>query len=711
MNTLPGRLAMLSLGASVLVHSTPAVAQDRTDDVEIVVRAPDYVPEGSEAANKSDAPLIETPHSVTVISRDQIDLLDYANLSQTARYVAGVTGENYGPDERVDWLTLRGFEPVQFVDGLQASIGSIANTGLDLYGAESVEILKGPSSVLYGLTPPGGIVNVTSRRPKDAAGGEIEVQLGNRDHRQINGDVTGPIADGVSARLTGLYRSRGTQVFGVDSDRLYVAPALTVRPSGATRITLLSYYQRDEVTGDGGGFLPAQGTLLPNPVGWISSTANLGELGYNRFFREHYGIGYDAEHVLSDTITIRQNLKYSHLYGDQRGVGGNGFVDADFDGIPDDFRTVNRYSFSFREDVGTFAVDTRANARFDTGGVRHDLVVGLDYRTYDYVAGSGFGFGIPPIDIFAPVYGSAIPLLEPVTFADQLVRQTGLYVQDQLKAGGFVLTVAGRHDWVADEQRATNARRTTRDFSYRAGLSHVFDNGVAPYIGYARSFEPTAGADRDGTAFDPTTGNQIEAGVKWDGRLLGPNNRLFATLAAYRLTQRNVLTPDPRNTGGEGFQVQTGEVRVRGIEAELVARFDERLSVNAAYGYTDSEVTRSNGPELGNELPVTPRHKVSALVDYTLQTGTLAGLGGSIGVRHLSSSKGNLSSTFTPEIYTNPAVTLFDASVHYDIANWRFQATASNLFDKEYVARCYSLTNCFYGTRRVATISAAYRFR
>ena len=706
MNKLSIRLAALSIGASLIALAAPAAAQE----AEVVVRAPNYVPEGSEAANKSSVPLIETPQSVTVITRDQIDLLDYSNLSQTARYVAGVTGENYGPDERVDWLTLRGFEPVQFVDGLQASIGSIANTGLDLYGAESVEILKGPSSVLYGLTPPGGIVNVTSRRPQEAFGGEIEGQVGNRDHWQINGDITGAVANGISARFTGLYRSRGTQTFGVDSDRLYLAPALTVRPMDGTRITLLSYYQRDEVTGDGGGFLPSQGTLFDNPLGRIPSTANLGELSYNRFFREHYGIGYDAEHRVNDAITIRQNLKYTDLYGDQRGVGGNGFVDDDFDGTPDDFRTVNRYSFSFREDVGTFAVDTRVNARFDTGAVAHDLVVGLDYRTYDYVAGSGFGFGIPPIDIFAPVYGISIPLLEPVTFADQLIRQTGLYVQDQVKAGGFVLTLAGRHDWVTDEQRNIDSRRTTRDFSYRAGLSHVFDNGIAPYVSYARSFEPVAGADRDGAAFDPTTGTQIEAGVKWDGRLLGANNRLFATLAAYRIVQHNVLTPDPRNIGGEAFQVQTGEVEVQGIEAELVARFDERLSVNASYTYTDSEVTESNGPELGNELPVTPRHKLSALVDYTIQQGPLAGLGASIGGRYMSSSKGNLATDFTPEVFTNPAVTLFDASVHYDIANWRLQATASNLLDKEYVARCYSRANCFYGTRRVATISAAYRF-
>lgn len=701
------RLALAGASLAALTAAAPAFAQDA--EVEgLVVTAPNYVPQGSVATSKADIALIENPQSITVISRDQIDLLDWNNLSQVVRYTAGVTGENYGPDERVDWLTVRGFNPIQYIDGIQGSIGSITNTGLDLYGAESVEILKGPASFLYGSAPPGGIVNVTSRRPRTDFGGEIGGEIGNNDHWQVNGDITGEIAPGVSARLTGLYRDKGAQVRGVGVERSYIAPAVSVDIGDATKLTVLGFWQDDTVSGDGGGFLPSQGTLFSNPNGRIGSDANLGETSYNRFTRTHWGLGYELTHQINDSWAFEQNVKFTSLDNDQRGIGGNGFVDADFDGVPDDYRTVSRYSFSFAEEVETFGADNRVTGQFDAGGMSHNVLLGLDYRNYDYIGASAFGFGMPDIDVFAPVYGLAIPDLPPVTFSNYEQTQTGLYAQDQIKFdGGLIVTLGARYDWVTTQDRIADNETDDAEASYRAGATYVFDNGVAPYISYAKSFQPTAGAGFGGDAFDPTTGEQIEAGVKWDARGLPAGVKLFATAAAYQITQTNVLTDDPAHIG---FQAQVGEVEVKGLEFEVVGRFDERLSVNASYTWTDSEVTDGAAYELGAELPVTPEQKLSALIDYTFQDGPLAGLGASLGARYLSESAGNLPESYFPTVMTNPSVTLVDASVHYDRDDWRLALTASNLADKEYVARCYSYSNCFYGTRRVVVASITRRF-
>jgi iron complex outermembrane receptor protein len=263
--TFRARALLLSSAAlaSALAFGGAASAQDDTTVEEVVVTAPNYVPTTNTSATKLNIPLIETPQSITVITRDQIDLQNWTNLQQAVRYTSGVIGENFGSDERYDWITQRGFQPVQYIDGLQAPIGSVTNVGLDLWGADSIEILKGPSGVLYGQTPPGGIVNLTMRRPQSEFGGELQAQYGSYDHKQLAGDVTGSLNEMFSARLTGLWRDRETQTDGVTSKRAYIAPAFTIKFTPDTELTFLSYYQDDEVDGDGAASFRPTGPSCP----------------------------------------------------------------------------------------------------------------------------------------------------------------------------------------------------------------------------------------------------------------------------------------------------------------------------------------------------------------------------------------------------------------------------------------------------------------
>jgi iron complex outermembrane receptor protein len=219
----------------------------------------------------------------------------------------------------------------------------------------------------------------------------------------------------------------------------------------------------------------------------------------------------------------------------------------------------------------------------------------------------------------------------------------------------------------------------------------VFENGFAPYVQYATSFQPTYGADFFGNPFEPTTGEQLEGGIKWDGRSLAEGNRLFATLAAYKIKQDKVLVPDP-DPLHPFFQVQTGTVDVDGVELEIVGRFQERLSFNASYTYTNTDP----------ELIMVAEQKISGLVDYTFQDGVLAGLGGGVGVRYLADRH------YSP--FDNESLTLWDAILHYDTRAWRLAVNASNLGDKTYVAQCRSTVDCFYGARRQVIGSVTYKF-
>ncbi len=684
----------------------PGAAQEQTPVAEgigeVVVTAERYVSKEGISASKSDIPLVEMPQSVSVVSRDMIDLLNWTSLNESVRYSAGATGEAFGPDERYDWLQVRGFTPVQFIDGVQAPIGSVNNTGTDLYGSESVEILKGPAAVLYGQSPPGGIINMVSRRPQDVMGGEVELQGGEYSLMQLGVDFTGPLSETVSGRITALYRDRDTQVDFLNSKRLFISPAVTFKFTDATRLTLLANYQDDDLENQTTGFLPAFGTQLPNPLGKVPVGRNLGETGENYFKREQWSAGYDFSHRFSDSFELQQNLKYFDVKVDSRAIYGTGLVDADFDGVPDDYRTVTRADFPFNERIDSLTVDTRGKFDFETGAAAHSLLLGVDYRDYDGFSEFGFA-AAPSIDLFDPVYDAVLaPPGALFPFINETREQIGLYVQEQLKAGKFVLTLNGRNDWV-DRKPTGGGNQDDEEFTYRVGMNYVFDNGLSPYVQTSTSFEPVSGATFAGVPFVPTTGEQVEAGIKYDGRTLGPGVRLFGSLSAYEIVQENVLTPDPVNLF---FSVQEGEVEVKGIELEVAARIRERLTFNLAFTSIDTEITKTSDPAvLGNELVAVPDTLASALVDYTFQEGALAGFGFGLGLRYRGEMFGDGANQWQSD-----DVTVYDAILHYDTQNWRIAVNASNFTDEIFVDRCSSTSNCFYGTRRLVTGSVTRKF-
>ncbi len=703
-HSISARRIALLCGTILAISSMPVAAQDTTpqdssstpnetvrtqidgEDV-IVVTARNYVPSSSMSASKSDAPLIETPQSISVVTRDQIDLLNFADVQQAVRYTSGVVGENYGPDLRYDFLTIRGFTPIQYIDGVQAPISAtIPNVGVDLYGFEGLDILKGPSSVLYGTVPPGGIYNLTSRRPSSEFGGELGVQYGTDDYKQIRGTLTGPLGDSVAVRLTGLYLDRGSQVDFVDAKRAYLAPSITLRPFHGTQITVMGYYQYDRVNGDTNGFLPASGTLFPNPLGKVRVGTNIGEPDYNFYRRNQSGIGYQLTQKIIDGLSFEQNVKWFD-YGElQHVIYGGG-------GLGADNRTVFRFNFPYKEDVHEFAVDNRLQGKFSLGSVENRITAGVDYRNFRNASFFGFA-GATSIDLFNPVY-STTPIATPsfFPFINARRKQTGVYVQDQAKFGGLVITLAGRQDWVDALNRSSGVTTKDDKFTYRIGVNYVFEGGFAPYISYATSFVPVAGADRTGKLFVPSTGKQIEGGLKFERGKTGDPVRIFATAAAFKITQANIPTLDTSAGAGPTDQIQLGEVEVKGFELEGVARINDQLSLNGSYSYVDAKVSKSGIPaEIGLKLPTQPKHKLSMFVDYTIQSGGLGGLGFGFGGRHLSSSFGD-----NANVYKMPSTTLFDAAIHYDLPDWRFAINGSNIFDKKYVGRCSGPAGCIYG--------------
>ncbi|CAN7260721.1 TonB-dependent siderophore receptor [Pseudoxanthomonas sp. LjRoot143] len=692
----------LSLAIAVAL-ATPglALAQTASDDAAtldaVQVQAP--IPKDTGTATKTATSLKEIPQSISVVTSRHMQDRGIHGVEEAVWFTAGAQGGAYGSDSRSDWLLVRGFTPARYMDGLALPEGSGTGiTRIEPYGLEQIEVLKGPASVNYGAMPPGGLVNYVSKRPTEDTLREVEVQVGSDDLRQVAVDFGGKLNESGTLlyRLTALGRNSDTPVDYIHDDRYYVAPAITWKPDEANELTVLARYQKAD-TKAGAGFLPAAGTLLPNPNGRINPSLYTGEPNANDYVKTLKSLGYEFRHDFGGGVAFNQSARLMDSEVEPSITVGT------FGLLPDQ-RTLSRYLWSTREDEKTFGLDNNLQWKFSTGRAEHTLLAGLDYRRGKWSYDSNFVFAATGLDAYNPVYGSMpnlAPTFDPVTTAStrQTQKQLGLYVQDQIKLDRWVFTVGGRQDWVGTD---TNGGHQSDDkFSARVGVNYVFDNGLAPYVGWSQSFQPTMGADFFGRAFEPTTGEQIEAGLKYQPA----NGKVLATLALYEVTQENTLTIDPDPTHPL-FQIQQGETKVRGVELEGRWNIGRGLSVYGAYAYIDSEVTKSNDlATLGKQIALQRKHSASAGGDYTITSGALSGLGFGAGVRYTGKHYGD-----APNLWETPSYTLFDAAVHYDFSNWRFQLNVQNVGDKEYISACNAVYWCYYGYERSVSATARYQW-
>jgi iron complex outermembrane recepter protein len=662
-----------------------------------------YVAGRSLAGTKTDTPLLETPQAISVVGRDQIADQGSQSLVEALRYTAGVSVNTNPNDTRFDSILIRGFQPVLYLDGMQLPYGTqlFGRPMLDPFMLERVEVLKGPSSSLYGQVAPGGLINLVSLLPPSTPTHMVEFLADSFGRAQIGFDVGGPTdpKGDLLYRITGVVHDGGTQIDDVNDFRGVISPSFTWKPDLDTTLTVLGSFQRD-VTGVEIQFLPAQGTLLPNPNGVVPISKFIGEPGYNQYNRTQYWAGYEFEHHADDTWTLRQNLRYTAVDTEVKAVISTG--------LQANQQTLNRSAFDVPENATAFTMDNQAEARFNTGPLSHVALFGLDYRHSTSEFSQYFG-AAPSINLFNTVYGAPITPPPLISHTGQSQDQLGLYTQDQIALGGWCLTLSGRHDWVETETfnyiAATRQNQDDEAFSGRAGLNYVFASGVSPYVAYAKSFQPTLGVSPTGTPFQPTTGEQYEAGVKYQP--VGTN--LMFTAALFDITQQNVLTPALSAIPGQ--QVQTGEARSRGGDLEATASLTSGFKFVASYTYTDTDVTKTNTPsQLGKHLITVPLNQAALWGDYTFQNGRLTGFGFGAGVHYIGDSYGDAANTILIPDYT-----LFDMAVHYDLANLdpklrgaKIALNVNNLFNKAYVSTCASLSQCYYGTGRVITGSLRY---
>ena len=693
------RSALLACTALIALPATALAADDTEldEDSRIVVTGERLE---SAAATKTDTPALEVPQPVTVIPAELFEAQGAVSISDTLNYVAGVQANPYGPDSREDGAFVRGITALQFRDGMRDIYSYFASIRSDPYNFSQIEVLRGPSSTLFGAGSIGGLVNLVSKTPQFTGGGEVGVTVGSFDRKELLADLTGPVSDTLAVRLVTRIRDAGTQTDYVPDDRVMVAPSLTWQPSMDTSLTLLGLYQED----DGGStsqFLPLVGTILPNPNGQLPSDLFIGKPGWDRYDGRLAQGTAIFEQRITDMVSFSTRARYSDSdltylthYPNSYSNPANPFLDPAQ-------RVIGNYAEGSMARMEILSTDSNLTFTFDTGAqIEHTLLAGMDY-SWSRVRKVG-GFAYETIDIYDIDYDAlsdfngTIPSAGDPGFLgssseDTRQEQLGFYLQDQIRFFDRVSLVLGlRHD----DASATSFGAQTYSsaaMSYKAGLiAEVFD-GFSPFVSYTESFEPIAGSTSDGQPFVPKQGVQWEGGVK-----IHPADAVMVTLTAYHITENNRpisddSTPDPTD------QIQIGEVVSKGFEASATAQLPAGLSLIANYSYNEAEVT-GTGMQLDN-VPKT-NASIWATRPFRLAEGVELLLGG--GVRHSASNRSGTIVT--------PSYTLVDALAEITWDQFSFRLNATNLLGEDYYSACLSRGDCFMGAERNVMGTLSYNF-
>lgn len=659
------------------------------------------------ASTKSDTPLVETPMSVQVVPREVLDDQRAYNLYEAIKNVSGVLTSQY---TFYDFVQIRGFAngyAANYRNGLQLQ----AISGLDMALVDSIEVVKGPASMLYGRIEPGGLVNQVMKRPQAASAYALAQEAGSFGLWRTTLDATGPVTGDKTLRyrVVGAYTRSESFMDFVQKRNAVGSLALAWQPSADFQLNVAleaqSYRFADTedigipIIGDRAARVP-RNRFYGDPVNWEIPNKQ------NRTL-----LAYDWTWAINDAWKLTQRLHYDKRREQQLTLWFNGF-----DGVS----VLDRGLWYVHPERSTLATNLDLAGDVQLGGMRHRVLVGADWFRF---RSSWHGFSdvtaaVPSIDIFNPTYGisaDALRALPENFFYADYDQWAGLYAQDQVTlGGGWQLLVGGRYDTaktgfgqsdsIAAAQAALQVEKDTA-FSPRAGLLYLLAPTTSLYASYSSSFGTNNARSASGVPFEPEKARQIEFGVKHQTA----NGKLGSTVSIYRLTKTNVLTAD-LSTPDPDDQAAIGQVRSQGIELDVIGQLTRNVSLIATWALTDTRVTRDNDGNQGRRLPNVPRNATSLWAKFDAAPGERGGWEAGAGVYLRSQRQGDVANS-----WQLPGYARVDAMARYRLpagpTKVSAQLNVENLFDRTYLDRGGSGgTGAKYGSPRAIALTLGVDF-
>ncbi|WP_454691513.1 TonB-dependent siderophore receptor [Achromobacter aloeverae] len=637
---------------------------------------------------RSNAPLFETAQSISVVTAKQIEEKQAESVSEALQGVAGVTAGSYGRRGWDDFMIRGQISSAQtFVDGLRVQTSTNVLRAEDIFGLSSIEVVKGPTSVGFGLALPGGLVNLTTKRPEAETFYRAGFSYGSYAQRDGTFDMNyAPNNSSKGAvRVVAHVSDQNDPTDYVYFKSQYLAASYNFDLGADNDLSVIASYQHRN-------YIRNQG-IPPNYEGY-SRNIFVGEPD-RPYVVDVYRLGYNYTHYFDNDWQFKQNFTLTK---------GRSWTDSVFAAANASFpRVARQINYQDKRDLN-LAMDNYLQRNFDFGRVKYEVVTGVDMMRER----SDYYQRIDNVNAFNaddPVYGiTSIKTGKPsrnVTYTEY----AGLYLRNTIKVDDrWIIGLSGRHDWtrveVQDRINGGDNDNHNTAFTGSASVMYRIDDNFAPYVSYSTSFMPVSDLGANGSLLKPETGKQTEVGVKFQGF----DERLQGYVAAYDLKRQNVTEADATT----GYSVQTGEQTTKGFEAEATASLTRQWNVSVNYSYIPYAKTTESltASAIGLRINHVPKHSGGIYTQYYFQPDKL-GWNMGAGVQFMGERTAQRGTAHVDM----PKYTLVDVNVGYEAENWGVKLGVKNLFNKEYIQGTTPNAQLInFGSPRTVLLSANIKF-
>ncbi|PZQ06650.1 MAG: TonB-dependent siderophore receptor [Aliarcobacter butzleri] len=675
---------------AILLTNTSLFAQETTILEEIIVKESAYSKYQNEAKpelNRTQISKEDTAKSIQTFNKTFIEDAQLQNIEDIIEMSSNTvyTGDNHG---RTNEISMRGFSGVPILfDGIKIT-NKLARP--EVYNLESVEILKGPDSLQYGQSSPGGLVNLVTKKPTKESLAKIELEVNDNPSYSPKIDLGGAINEDKSLyfRLTSVLKyDEGWTNSNTDTNKIFVAPSLSYDINDNNVITFVTEYTNEKTPSSFGTYVNSKGEL-------VASIKNMSSHPDEEFEKTQKIAGFDIDSIYD---TWNSNFKYRYI---------------DYEGENENVA----FPFMYQEATGNllrfFAIQNQKNQEHalqytlnketDIFGLKNKFSLGADYnKAYSETIMFADMTTFYPIYLANPNYESLTSLKDHPNATDMSTPKTsvesyGIFLQDHINLTDKLIFSAGiRYDEVKPKD-SQKSDATTPQFGF---VYHLTPETIL-FTNYSQSFTPTSRQDKAGNILDPEKGKGYEVGIKQ--KLF--DDKFDLTTALFKIEKENVATLDIN--GGNTFVYKaSGKQESQGFEVDLSGDITSNLSLIASYGYTETKDKEINN----NDLVNIPNHTANIFATYKLAALNLPDyyIGG--GARYIGSKYANDTNTIELD-----SALIYNATVGYKKGNWRANLSVQNLTDEEYVDGSLISdtrgTRVYVGTPRTILATIGYKF-